>query len=259
MGSHRNRELLEASIDAIEDIFYVFTPEGSFVEWNEKFAAVTGHTEEELSHLNPIDLVPDAQRPEVNEALDAVTEDLTGTRFATVLKTKAGNALPYEFQWTPFDSEDGTERVVAGIGREITDEHQLFADQQSTVAGSQKPSVPIVEIWDGILLSTVVGKLSSAEAETFTEQLLSLIAERDASVAIIDITGAELVDTQTAQHLIDTIHAVKLMGGQTIITGLNPDISQTLVKLGIGFDVETRSSLQDGLKTALTIQGVSID
>lgn len=259
MSINTNPELLKASLDSIEDIFYVFTPDSSFVEWNDTFTAVTGYTDEELSNLNPTELAADAEQTDINEALKAVTNDQTVIRFSTVIETKTGNNIPYEFQWTPFGKEGETEGAVAGIGREITDQHQLLEEKQSMTAGSQKLSVPIVEIWDGILLSTVIGKLSSAEAETFTENLLSLIADRNASVAIIDITGAKSVDTQTAQHLIDTIHAVKLMGGQTIITGLNPDISQTLVKLGIGFDVETRSSLQDGLKTALTIQGVSIE
>lgn len=259
MSDYSNPELLEASLDSIEDVFYVFSPDGSFVEWNETLTSVTGYTDEEISNLNPIDLVADAERKDMNEALNAVTRDSTVVTFATVLETKTGNHIPYEFQWAPFGVEEETNGAVAALGREITDRYQLFEEQQSMTAGSQKLSVPIVEIWDGILLSTVIGKLSSAEAETFTENLLSLIADRNASVAIIDITGAESVDTQTAQHLIDTIHAVKLMGGQTIITGLNPDISQTLVKLGIGFDVETQASLQDGLKTALEIQGVSIN
>lgn len=259
MTSDTDVEQREASLDAIEDLFYVFTPDGSFDEWNETFAGVTGYSDEELSGLNPTDLVADAQRTNVEDALNAVSEESSVVRFSTVLETKTGNKIPYEFQWSPFDEPDEAERTVAGVGREITDQYQLFEEQQSMSAVSQNLSVPIVEIWEGILLSTVIGKLNSAEAKAFTEELLSLIDERDASVAIIDITGAEFVDTQTAQHLIDTIRAVKLMGGETIITGLDPDISQTLVKLGIGFDVDTQSSLQNGLKKALSVQGVSID
>lgn len=259
MSTRFTAELLEGAVNSLGDHFSVFTPDGSFVEWNDQFTNVTGYSDDEISNLTITDIVPEEEREAVNEALATLTEDSEGVLFSTTLETKTGNQIPYEFQWALLDNTDGNDRVVAGIGREITDQDRQVEGQVTMTGNTQKLSVPIVEIWDGILLSTVIGKLSSAEAETFTENLLSLIADRNASVAIIDITGAESVDTQTAQHLIDTIHAVKLMGGQTIITGLNPDISQTLVKLGIGFDVETQASLQEGLKTALEIQGVSID
>lgn len=102
-----------------------------------------------------------------------------------------------------------------------------------------------------MLLSTVVGRLDSHRAEQFTEEVLQRINEQNASIVIIDITGVLTIDTQTAQHLIDTIRAIELLGADIIITGIHPEISQTLVRLGIGFDVETQSSLSDGLETAL--------
>ncbi|MDR5657715.1 PAS domain S-box protein [Halodesulfurarchaeum sp. HSR-GB] len=251
-------ELLEESINSLGDLFYVFTPEGRITDWNTQFTNVTGYSDEEISELNVPALVPETERERLNEAIDTVTQDSARVTFSTELETKTGNRVPYEFQWAQIDTPERNDGAVASIGREIAEPHQEAEGQKKSYK-SQELSVPIVEIWDGILLSTVIGKLSSAEAETFTEALLDRIAEKGASIAIIDITGADSVDTQTAQHLIDTIHAVKLMGGQTIITGLNPDISQTLVKLGVAFDVETRSSLQDGLKTALELQEVSID
>ncbi|MDR5657842.1 PAS domain S-box protein [Halodesulfurarchaeum sp. HSR-GB] len=258
MANKISHELLEESINSFGDFFYVFTLEGRVIEWNAQFTNVTGYSEEEITELNVSALVPEAERERLNEALDTVTGDSTMVTFSTELVTKTGNRVPYEFQWAQLNNTDRNDGAVASIGREIAEPHREAESQQVTYK-SQELSVPIVEIWDGILLSTVIGKLSSAEAETFTEALLDRIADSGASIAIIDITGAETVDTQTAQHLIDTIQAVKLMGGQTIITGLNPDISQTLVKLGVAFDVETRSSLQDGLKTALELQEVSID
>ena len=252
-------ELLADAINTLDDPFYVFTPDGEYVEWNDRFTSVTGYANDEIADLGPVDLVPEEEREDVRTAIETITDDQTPVTLDTVLETKTEDRIPYEFQWTPVENEDGGLEAIASIGRDITDRTQTPEGQRSMADEPQNLSAPIVEIWDGILLSTIIGRLDSAQAEQFTEELIQLIDETGASVAIIDITGTEAVDTQTAQHLIDTIHAVKLMGGQTIITGLNPDISQTLVQLGIGFDVETRSSLQDGLKTALEIREVSIN
>jgi rsbT co-antagonist protein RsbR len=252
-------ELLSDSINTLDDPFYVFTPDGEYVEWNDRFTSVTGYFNDEIANLSPVDLVPEEERKDVRTAIESITDDRTAVTVDTVLETKTGDRIPYEFQWTPVENEDGSLEAIASIGRDITERTRNWERQPAMADEPQNLSAPIVEIWDGILLSTIIGRLDSAQAEQFTEELLQLIDKTGASVAIIDITGTEAVDTQTAQHLIDTIHAVKLMGGQTIITGLNSDISQTLAQLGIGFDVETRSALQDGLKTALEIKEVSID
>lgn len=251
--------LLADAVDSLDDLFYVFTPDGEYVEWNDRFTSVTGYDNDEIADLDPADLVPEEEREDVRTAIETITDDRTAVTLGTVLETKTEERLPYEFQWTPIENKDESLKAIASIGRDITERNRQQEIQQSLADELAQRSVPIVEVWDGILLSTIIGKLDSAQAQNFTEKLLRQISETDASVAIIDITGAEAVDTQTAQHLIDTIHAVKLMGGQTIITGLNPDISQTLVQLGIGFDVETQSSLQEGLKTALDSKGVSIN
>ncbi|WP_049982129.1 STAS domain-containing protein [Halorubrum sp. BV1] len=251
--------LLADAVNSLDDLFYVFTPGGEYVEWNARFTSVTGYDNNEIGDLNPADLVPEGERGDVRTAIKTITNDRTAVTLGTVLETKTGERLPYEFQWTPVEDEDESLKAIASIGRNITERNRQREIQESLADELAKRSVPIVEVWDGILLSTIIGKLDSAQAQDFTEKLLERISETEATVAIIDITGAEAVDTQTAQHLIDTIHAVKLMGGQTIITGLNPEISQTLVQLGIGFDVETQSSLQEGLKTALDIAGVSFD
>lgn len=252
-------ELLADAVNTLDDLFYVFTPDGEWVEWNDRFTSVTGYDTDEITDLDPTDLVPDEERDDVRTAIKTVTDDRTAATLGTLLETKTGDRIPYEFKFTPLESEDGSLKAITGVGRDFTETNRQLEVQHSLAEELQNVSVPIVEIWDGILLSTIIGKLDSVQAQDFTEELLEQISTTQATVAIIDITGAEAVDTQTAQHLIDTIHAVKLMGGQTIITGLNPEISQTLVQLGIGFDVETQSSLQDGLKTALEIEGVSFD
>lgn len=112
--------------------------------------------------------------------------------------------------------------------------------------------MPIVQIWNGIILATVVGTLDTDRAQQLTEELLTELTETQATIALVDITGVPTVDTATAQHLIDTVNAVSLLGSEVIITGINPEIAQTLVQVGITMDeITTKSSLSDGLELGL--------
>jgi rsbT co-antagonist protein RsbR len=116
-------------------------------------------------------------------------------------------------------------------------------------------STPIIQIWEGVVAAPIIGTLDSQRTQQFMEHLLNKIVETKASVALIDITGVPQIDTSTAQHLIDTINAVKLLGSKVIITGIRPAIAQTLVHLGIDLKgVITKPSMGAGLKTALELQ-----
>lgn len=120
-------------------------------------------------------------------------------------------------------------------------------------------STPIMQIWEGVVVAPLIGTLDSQRTQQFMEQLLERIVETNSPVALIDITGVPVIDTQTAQHLIETISSVKLLGSQSILTGVRPAIAQTLVHLGIDLtDVITRPSLVSGLKEALGIIGKSV-
>ncbi|MFB6353910.1 MAG: PAS domain S-box protein [Halobacteriales archaeon] len=251
-------DLLERTVNEVDDLFYVFTPEGEYLEWNDALTAVTGYTAAEIETLSPADLVPEADREAVTAAIEAVVETRESTAVEADLLTKDGTRIPYEFSGTPIE-DDGELVAVAGVGRDISARQRREEELAAMAEEVRELSMPIVEVWEGILLSTVVGRLDSDRAERFTEALLHRIDDLDADTAIIDITAVTTVDTQTAQHLIDTIRATELLGAEVIITGINPDIAQTLVRLGIGFDVETRASLSDGLETALELNEVLLE
>jgi len=113
-------------------------------------------------------------------------------------------------------------------------------------------STPIIRLWEGVVAAPLIGTLDTARAQQFTENLLESIVKTRSTVALIDITGVPSVDTRTAQHLIETVSAVRLLGADIILTGIRPAIAQTLVHLGIDLSsVNTRSSLADGLRLAL--------
>jgi anti-anti-sigma regulatory factor len=120
-------------------------------------------------------------------------------------------------------------------------------------------TVPIVRIWEGILLVPLIGTLDSQRTQQLMERLLHRITETMSQVALLDITGVPTIDTQTAQHLIETISAVRLLGAEPILTGIRPIIAQTLVHLGVNMaNVATRSSLAAGLRLALNTVNVTV-
>lgn len=120
-------------------------------------------------------------------------------------------------------------------------------------------STPVVKLWDGILALPLIGTLDSARTQVVMESLLQRIVETGSEVAIIDITGVPTVDTLTAQHLLKTITAARLMGADCIISGIRPQIAQTIVYLGVDLaDVITKSSLADAFTLALKRTGFAI-
>lgn len=120
-------------------------------------------------------------------------------------------------------------------------------------------STPVVKLWDGVLALPIIGTLDSARTQVVMESLLQRIVETGAEVAIIDITGVPTVDTLTAQHLLKTITAARLMGADCIISGIRPQIAQTIVYLGVDLaNVVTKSTLADAFALAMRQLGLKI-
>jgi rsbT co-antagonist protein RsbR len=120
-------------------------------------------------------------------------------------------------------------------------------------------STPVVKLWEGILALPLIGTLDSARTQVVMETLLEKIVETGSGVAIIDITGVPTVDTLVAQHLIKTVTAARLMGADCIISGIRPQIAQTIVHLGVGLgDVTTKANLADAFAIALSRAGMQI-
>ncbi|TDB77475.1 STAS domain-containing protein [Micromonospora sp. KC721] len=129
----------------------------------------------------------------------------------------------------------------------------LIADQAEQLL---ELSTPVVKIWDGVVAVPLVGTLDSARAQVVMERLLQTLVDTGSPHAIIDITGVPAVDTQVAQHILKTVVAARLMGADCIISGIRPQIAQTIVALGIEFgDIATKASLADALRHVLRITG----
>jgi rsbT co-antagonist protein RsbR len=121
-------------------------------------------------------------------------------------------------------------------------------------------STPVVQLWDNILALPLIGTLDSSRTQVVMESLLEKIVETGASIAIIDITGVPTVDTLVAQHLLKTVAAARLMGADCIISGIRPQIAQTIVHLGVDLtDVTTKATLADAFVIALKRTGSSVN
>ena len=120
-------------------------------------------------------------------------------------------------------------------------------------------STPVVKIWDEVLAVPLVGTLDSARTQVVMETLLQALVDTGSTHAIIDITGVAAVDTQVAQHLLKTVVAARLMGAECVISGIRPQIAQTVVALGIEFgDIPTRASMAEALRWALGRAGFDV-
>ncbi len=115
-------------------------------------------------------------------------------------------------------------------------------------------STPVIQVWDGILALPIIGTLDSARTQVVMESLLVKIVETESTIAILDISGVPAVDSLVAQHLIKTVAATRLMGAECIISGIRPEIAQTIVHLGIDLTgINTKASLAHALRTAFNI------
>ncbi len=144
--------------------------------------------------------------------------------------------------------------LLDNLGLLVTEAYQKV--RESVILRQQEEmlelSTPVVKLWDGVLALPIIGTLDSSRTQTIMESLLERIVETGSEIAIIDITGVPTVDTLTAQHLLKTVTAARLMGAECIISGIRPQIAQTIVHLGVELgDVITKASLADAFRIAL--------
>lgn len=152
-------------------------------------------------------------------------------------------------------------RILDGLGLFTIETYTQTRDELISAQAEQllELSTPVVRLWDGVIAVPLVGTLDSARTQVVMEKLLQALVDTGSEQAIIDITGVPAVDTQVAQHLLKTIVAARLMGAECTVSGISPQIAQTIVALGIEFDgIVTKASLADALKLALRRSGVDM-
>jgi rsbT co-antagonist protein RsbR len=140
---------------------------------------------------------------------------------------------------------------------------EVFQQSREDVIARQQQeidelSTPVIKLWDRVLALPLIGTLDSQRTQVVMENLLDMIVQQGAEIAIIDITGVPTVDTLTAQHLLKTVAAARLMGADCIISGIRPQIAQTMVHLGVELTVVSKATLADAFALALSRQGRAV-
>ncbi|WP_420036388.1 STAS domain-containing protein [Streptomyces sp. cg28] len=146
-------------------------------------------------------------------------------------------------------------RLLDDLGLFTVEEHARTREEIISSQAEQllELSTPVVKLWEGVVGVPLVGTLDSARTQVVMEKLLQALVDSNSTQAIIDITGVPTVDTQVAQHLLKTVVAARMMGATCTISGVRPQIAQTLVALGVEFgDIPTKATLADALRLALT-------
>lgn len=150
----------------------------------------------------------------------------------------------------------GTEQEQSLVFRRELDERLATIEQQRSAIRSL--STPVIEVWRGVLCLPVVGVMDTARSAEMTSALLQAIVEKGSRYAIIDITGIDVMDTRTVDHFIRMAKAIRLLGAECALTGLNPHIAQTVVHMGLDLsDIVTHRSLRDALFRYVNAAGVA--
>ncbi len=198
-----------------------------------------------------------------SRALQGFSPSETAT-FVFSLKEPLFTRLRSELEKKPAELAQALWMVTAlidGLGLYTTEVYQ--ASRNNIIDRQQREllelSTPVVQLWQGILALPLIGTLDSERTQVVMENLLTKIVETGAPLAIIDITGVPTVDTLVAQHLLKTVAAARLMGADCIISGIRPQIAQTIVHLGVDLtDVITKSTLSDAFAVALKRVGLAV-
>lgn len=187
-----------------------------------------------------------------------------------VLASAAAMKLDVRVDVTEDDELASTEEAInvlledfAALLAERTRSEAQLQERLQTIQRQQEAinelSTPVIKVWDGLLVLPIIGTLDSQRTQRMMESLLQQIVSTGSKIAILDITGVPVVDTMVANHLIKTITAAGLMGAECILSGISPNIAQTIVHLGIDLTgVKTKSTMMEAMRYAIRANGQKV-
>jgi PAS domain S-box-containing protein len=259
-GQHS--DMLRMLVDSVRDYAIILLdPQGNVISWSAAAERLKGWKADEIigQHFSRFYPAEDLEKGKTELELRVAAQE---GRFEDEgwRVRKDGSRFWANVIITALRDEQGVLRGFGKVTRDLTErrmaEEKIKQQAQEIL---EMAVVPLVQVWDGIVLVPLIGTLDSQRTQQLMERLLHRVTETRSAVAIIDITGVPTVDTQTAQHVIETISAVRLLGAETILTGVRANIAQTLVHLGVDLsNVTTRSSLTAGLRMALNMLDLKV-
>jgi PAS domain S-box-containing protein len=262
LESVKTSDMLRLLVESIRDYAIILLdPKGHVLSWSPTAERLKGWTAKEIIGQHFSVFYPPEDNADQKTAMELSVAEKDG-RFEDQgwRMRKDGKRFWANVSLTALRDEAGK---LIGFGKVTRDMTAHRAAEEKIRKQAQEifemAAVPVVQVWEGILLVPLIGTLDSQRTQHLLERLLQRVTETGSPVALLDITGVPTIDSQTAQHLIETVAAVRLLGADVVLTGVRPTIAQTLVHLGIDLsNVITRSSLTTGLRVALDILNLKV-
>jgi PAS domain S-box-containing protein len=243
----------QTMLDSLFDEVIQLDVNGYVVTWNRGAERLKGYTQDEAIglHLTAFYTDEDVKAGLADRELQVARE--TGRYEADGWRTrKDGSRFWAGVVLTAMRDARGELLGFVKVARDLSDRRaadELIRRQRDEIL---ELSTPVMQVWDRVLALPIIGTLDSNRANRLTEGLLSKIADLKAEIVILDISGVPTIDTQVAQHLLKTVHAARLMGATSILSGVRPETAQAMVHLGIELaGLRSRNTLRDALQLAL--------
>ncbi len=248
-----NRSLIEASLDPLVTI----GPDGTITDVNKATELATGCSREKLigTDFCTYFTEPDKARAGYQQAFN----EGSVRDYPLEIRHSKGQVISVLYNASVYRDDKGDIIGLFAAARDITLQKQTMERLSEQQKAFMEVSVPVVRIWNRIILVPLIGVFDSKRAQLLTETLLASIEDAQAKIAILDISGIPIMDTLVAKHLLSTVAAARLMGTECFITGIRASISQTLVHLGIDLSgVVTKTTLDEGIKHAFAVTNVKV-
>jgi rsbT co-antagonist protein RsbR len=259
-------ELLQAAIDSLEDPFFVKDAHHRMIVTNQANCDMVNLPRETLIGLDEKEYLQGSEYEGFWRVDDEVLFTGTSRKNEEVIPSSDGTSHHVWTRKFPIRNAEGQviglvgtitdisdikrrQEEVARLEAEIEEKRALIEAQAAMI---DQLAVPVIQVWQGILLLPLIGVIDSHRAAQVMENMLEAIGRTAAELVILDITGVPLVDTAVASYLLRSVQAAQLLGARCILVGISPEIAQTLVGLGVDFSqIMTRASLQNGLEYAM--------
>lgn len=257
-----DRDYLAGIVDAIgrSNAICEFELDGTIVTANENFLALMGYDLDEIvgKHHRMFADPEYAAGAEYGEFWAALGR---GDYMAAEYKRigKGGRTVWIQASYNPIFDGDGKPFKVVKFATDITERNEADAliDRQQQLL--LELSTPAMQLFKGVVLMPLVGNIDGDRATQLITRLLAAVSEYEAEVAILDLTGVPIIDTDVARHLLKTVAAAKMLGSVVILTGINPNGAQTLVQLGVDIShVTTKGSLRSGIEEAFRLRKMHV-
>ena len=256
----KSEEKHRTLVETLTDLVFMIDMEGRFTYLSPIFEDITGYPVRDfIGHSFTEVIVPEYIESTVNRFKQGVSgEEIPLYEIELIHKDK--KSVPIELNVTSLLDADGAVIGRTGTARDITKRKELEQQLQQTFdklkSSYEELSIPVIQVWAGVLVLPIIGVLDSERINRLMEMMLAKIVETQSGVVIIDVTGVHSVDTNVANHLINVTTAAKLLGTKCVVTGIKPDVAHTLIGLGVDMsEITTMRSMQEGLKYAMQIAG----